>query len=176
MTWHRCASSGVDAQPVSLICILCNYDMGTSPSSQTTTKSKPPTMRFQLFKSKVHSSDLDPDVELGQPPRDFINGFPSAAAFIASDPDHSFFIHNAFHRLSSRNLLYLEAEIFELQRQQDDLDFRDSCRDPDVQQCFRSWAKLKTSVDPEQVERMELIGKIKEKLREYRKLSRSHAR
>jgi hypothetical protein len=78
--------------------------------------------------------------------------------------------------LSSRNLLYLEAEVLDLQKQQDDLDFRDSRRDPDVQQCLRSWTKLRTSGDPDQVKRMELIEKIREKLKEYRKSSESDAR
>jgi hypothetical protein len=110
------------------------------------------------------------DIELGRPQRDLINGFPSASAFIASDPDHAFSIYNAFHRLSSRSLLYLEAEIFELQKQQDDLDVRDSRGDPDTLQCFRSWKKLCTSSDPRQLEHMALIIKIRKKLKEYRKL------
>jgi hypothetical protein len=133
-------------------------------------------MRLKLWKSQEQGANPDPDLELGRAPRNFINGFPSVAAFIASDPDHSFFIYNAFHRLSSRNLLYLEAEILDLQKQQDDLDFRDSRRDPDVQQCLRSWTKLRTSGDPDQVKRMELIEKIREKLKEYRKSSESDAR
>ena len=66
--------------------------------------------------------------------------------------------------------------MLDLQKQQDDLDFRDSSRDPDVQQCFRSWTKLRTSGDPDQVKRMELIEKIREKLKEYRKSSESDAR
>ena len=129
-------------------------------------------MRLNLWKSQERVANPDPDLELGQARRIFINGFPSAAAFIASDPDHSFFIYNAFHRLSSRNLLYLEAEILDLQKQQDDLDFRDSRKDPDVQQCFRSWTKLKANGDPDQVKRMELIEKIREKLKQYRKSSK----
>lgn len=124
-------------------------------------------MRLKLWKSQEQGANPDPDLELGRAPRNFINGFPSVAAFIASDPDHSFFIYNAFHRLSSRNLLYLEAEILDLQKQQDDLDFRDSRKDPDVQQCLRSWTKLRTSGDPDQAKRMELIEKIREKLKEY---------
>jgi hypothetical protein len=172
VTWHPYASSGVNAQPVSLV--SCNPHWGISPPSQATT-AQLPKMRPQFLKSQVRCANPGPDLELGQPPRNFINGFPSAAAFIASDPDHSFSIYNAFHRLSSRNLLYLEAEILELQKQQDDLDFRDSRRDPDVQQCFRSWTKLRASEDPDQVKRMELIEKIREKLKEYRKSPESHA-
>lgn len=115
---------------------------------------------------------IDTDVELGQSRRHYINGFPSASAFIASDPDHGFSIYNAFHRLSSRNLLYLEAEIFELQKQQDDLDIRDSRGDPDTIQCFRSWKKLSTSSDSCQLEQMALITKIRARLKEYRKLKK----
>ena len=63
----------------------------------------------------------------------------------------------------------MEAELLELQKEQDDLDFRDSQKDPDVQQCFRSWTRLKTSGDLNQIKRMELIEKIREKLKEYRK-------
>jgi len=62
----------------------------------------------------------------------------------------------------------MEAEIFELQKQQDDLDIRDSRGDPDTVQCFRSWKKLRSSTDPRQLERMALILKIRERLKEYR--------
>jgi hypothetical protein len=130
-------------------------------------------MRLNNWKSQARCVNPDSDLELGQAPRDFINGFPSVAAFIARDPDHSFSVYNAFHRLSSRNLLYLEAEILELQKEQDDLDFRDSRRDPDVQQCFRSWTRLKTGEDSEQAKRIELIEKIRAKLKEYRKSPKS---
>jgi hypothetical protein len=129
-------------------------------------------MRLNFLRPVARPTNSDPDIELGQvaqPPPVFINGFPSAAAFIASDLDHSFSIYNAFHKLSSRNLLYLEAEIFELQRQQDDLDMRDSRGDPTAQQCFRSWKQLSNSRKPEHIESMELIVKIRTKLKEYRK-------
>jgi hypothetical protein len=126
-------------------------------------------MRFNFLKPRIRRANPDPDIELSQPSRIFINGYPSAAAFIASDPDHSLAIYNAFHKLSSRNLLYLEAEIFELQKQQDDLDIRDSRGDPTAQQCFRSWKQLSNSREPEHVERLELIEKIRKKLKEYRK-------
>jgi hypothetical protein len=62
----------------------------------------------------------------------------------------------------------MEAEIFELQKQQDDLDIRDSRGDPDTVQCFRSGKKLRSSTDPRQLERMALILKIRERLKEYR--------
>jgi hypothetical protein len=125
-------------------------------------------MLFGFLKDRM--SRRQPDIELGQQ-TPFINGYPSAAAFIASDPDHAFSIYNSFHRLSSGNLLYLEAELFELQKRQDDMDVRDSRGDPDTLQCFRSWKKLSTSSDTYQVERLDLIMKIRTKLKEYRKLA-----
>lgn len=94
-------------------------------------------MVFRLCPTRDTTKEVD--IELGQPRRDFINGFPSAAQFIAGDPDHSFSIYPAFHLLSSRNLLYLEAELHELQKIQDDMDIEDSRGDPNTLQCFRSW-------------------------------------
>ncbi|RFU33049.1 hypothetical protein B7463_g3287, partial [Scytalidium lignicola] len=119
-------------------------------------------MRLNILNSPRRRPSID--AELGQPERNSMNGYPSAASLVVSDPDHSFFIYNAFHRLSTRNLLYLEAEIFELQKQQDDLDIKISRVDPDTLQNFRSWKKLSTSSDPEQ---MAVIMRIREKLKEY---------
>jgi hypothetical protein len=51
------------------------------------------------------------------------------------------------------------------------MDVRGSRGDPDTLQCFRSWRKLSTSSDTYQVERMDLIMKIRTKLKEYRKLA-----
>ena len=114
------------------------------------------------------------DVELGQPEKVFINGYPSAADFLTSDPDHSFSIYKCFHRLSSRNLLYLEAELFELQKHQDDLDIEDSHRGLDTLQYFRSWKKLSTSADPRQKQRLDLIKRIRAVLKEYCKTTQYH--
>ena len=62
----------------------------------------------------------------------------------------------------------MKAEIFDLQKQQDDLDIRESQGDLDTIQCFRSWKKLKSSTDPRQLEHRELIIKIRGRLKEYR--------
>ncbi|PQE18787.1 chorismate mutase protein [Rutstroemia sp. NJR-2017a WRK4] len=99
--------------------------------------------------------------------RRFINGFPAVADLIASDPDHSASVYRCFHRLSSRNLLYIEAELLRLEKQQDDLDLEDSFQDPGTLQCFRSWEMLCSSQEPRQKKRVELIMKIQEKLKEY---------
>jgi len=116
-----------------------------------------------------HRQQEDVDLELGTQPaprKPFINGFPSAAELIARDPDHSFSIYRAFHSLTTRNLLYLEAELLELQKQQNDMDFVDFRGNPDTKQSLRSW-KL-TSGDAQPTARMELIWKIRRTLKEYR--------
>jgi hypothetical protein len=103
--------------------------------------------------------------------RRFINGFPAVADLIASDPDHSASVYRCFHRLSSRNLLYIEAELLRLEKQQDDFDLEDSFQDPGTLQCFRSWEMLCSSQEPRQKKRVELIMKIQEKLKEYRQIN-----
>lgn len=143
-------------------------------------KKNAPAMVLQVFLEKLHRQPTV-DIELGEPQpqqvplvvshKPFINGYPSASVFIASDPDQSFAIYLAFHRLSTRNLLYLEAELFELQKQQDDLDIvdvRDAKTDPDILQNFRSWKMITTSSDTRQVKRVELIHRIRVVLKDYR--------
>lgn len=127
-------------------------------------------MAFRFPRSR---SNQAPDIELGltNPQHDFINGYPSASKFIASDPDHSFSIYRAFHKLTTRNLLYLEAEVLELQKWQDDMDIEDSWGNQELLQSFRSWKKLSTSNNERSVERMELVGKIRRTLKEYRRFS-----
>ncbi|KAG4436919.1 hypothetical protein IFR05_007607 [Cadophora sp. M221] len=116
---------------------------------------------------KLRRDRVDGDIELAQPESPSANGFPSAAALITSDPDHSFSIFPAFHKLSSRKLLYLEAELFELQKQQNDFDVQDARGDPDALQCLRSWKKFSTSSDPRQVQRLELVRRIRVTLKDY---------
>jgi hypothetical protein len=55
----------------------------------------------------------------------YVKGYPSLAAFIASDRDKSTAIYRRFDRLSARNLLYLESELQELEERQDALDAED---------------------------------------------------
>jgi hypothetical protein len=53
------------------------------------------------------------------------NGFPRVADKIASDPDKTTTIYRRFDRLSARNLLFLEAEITELEALQNKYDTDD---------------------------------------------------
>lgn len=109
------------------------------------------------------------DIELGQPQHPFINGFPSVASFMASDPDRSLSIYPSFYKLSSRSLMYLEAELFELQHQQEVMDIQDSYGNGDTLQSFRSWKQLRNKTDSRSMERKSLIRDIQSAVKEYRR-------
>lgn len=98
---------------------------------------------------------------------------------IASDPDKTSTIYRRFDRLSARNLLFLEAEIAELEALQDGYDLRDLKHQDDMTiHCHSDWREFVKYADekdvhenftqPEQKERMELALKITNKLQEYR--------
>jgi len=109
-----------------------------------------------------------PDPELGRRQLPFIKGTPSVANFIANELDYSVTVFPAFHRVSARNLLHLEAELHDLQKEQDDLDIQDSRGDPDTLQYFRNLKKLSTSTDKRQMRRKALVVGIRAKIKEYR--------
>ncbi|KAL5320214.1 hypothetical protein ACEPPN_011015 [Leptodophora sp. 'Broadleaf-Isolate-01'] len=69
------------------------------------------------------------------------SGYPRYSAFIAADEDKSTTIFRRFQRLSTRNLLYLESELSELEAEQDRLDL-DAKRDEDLVLSAESWELL----------------------------------
>jgi len=96
------------------------------------------------------------------------NGYPSVAAFIASDPELS--VYRIFRRVSSRNLLYLQSELrireHELDRlDQEDLDSETGTIRHLGSQCF---AELLNADDAGSKERRELIEIIRKLTKEYR--------
>jgi hypothetical protein len=120
-----------------------------------------------LFRRERGENNVSVDVELGHTTREQVHGYPAAAAFIASDPDRSLLIYRCFQLLSSRNLLYLEAELLELEKQQDCLDIEDIHGSQDAYQCLRSWKRLVGSEDSRQRQRLDLIKSIRSTLKEY---------
>ena len=108
-----------------------------------------------------------PDVELGLP-RD---GYPALASWIAEDPDHSTFIFRKFSRLSARNLLHLQAQVYELEKQLDDLD-RETTLSQNVilKMSARRWETFaEHAKKPGAVRRrMEVANQIAIRLKEYR--------
>lgn len=108
-----------------------------------------------------------------------INGFPRVADKIASDPDKTTTIYRRFDRLSARNLLFLEAEIAELEALQNKYDANDLISANQVViDSHSDWRKFERYANekdedgkhtqPSQAAKMELALKIKEKLKEYR--------
>jgi len=114
--------------------------------------------------------DTMTDIEMRRSKRLYVNGYPSLAAFIASDKEQSASVYRSYRRLTSRNLLYLEAELFELERQLDEFDEED-LRNGDLtaKQFARDWSTLSTSDDPRCVKRRKLMRRTRAKIKEYRK-------
>ncbi|OCK75096.1 hypothetical protein K432DRAFT_309310 [Lepidopterella palustris CBS 459.81] len=118
-----------------------------------------------------------PDVELSppQPAKRYLEGFPSLSALLASDPDLQVF--RRFDRLASRNLLYLQAEILDLEARLDEFDAADlevaaaeesgwievtlSAR------CWEVFAEKANLGEERESERMKLVLQIRERLAEY---------
>ncbi|KAF2113986.1 hypothetical protein BDV96DRAFT_495249 [Lophiotrema nucula] len=111
------------------------------------------------------------DIEAGSGVRHYLTGYPSLAAFIASDRDQTSAIFKRFKRLGARNLLHLQSELAELEARQDELD-DEARRSQDLftKQCLRNWPEfcLAASSDERQRERKELAEAIKATLRDYR--------
>ena len=111
-----------------------------------------------------------PDIEMQNARKKVIvNGYPSLADFIAKDKERSTSIYRSYHRLTSRNLLYLEAELFDLEKRQDELDEQDLTGDLTSKQYAIDWSRLSTSDDERCVERRELLTMCRAKIKEYRK-------
>ncbi|KAH0541718.1 hypothetical protein FGG08_003810 [Glutinoglossum americanum] len=113
------------------------------------------------------------DIEHGRNRTHYISGYPSLAAFIASDNDKSTAIFRRFDRLSARNLLYLQSELAELEARQDEFDGEDGKdNDMEAKQCARSWTHFKKKSEKlnneREKKRMDLVKEIREKIKEYR--------
>ena len=109
------------------------------------------------------------DLEHGGVKIRYIKGYPSLAAFIASDSDRSTSIYRRFDRLSARNLLYLQSELVELESRQDRLDAADLKRTTDEKMSASNWEIFKERAErtAQEKERMEVVKEIREKLKEY---------
>ncbi|KAH3911329.1 hypothetical protein HBH56_133430 [Parastagonospora nodorum] len=79
------------------------------------------------------------DFELGQ----LRDGYPALASWIAQDPDNETFIFRKFDKLAARNILHLQAQLFAIERELEDLD--DDLRrsnDLEAHQSLRRWETL----------------------------------
>jgi hypothetical protein len=114
-------------------------------------------------------------VELGHYTIQVLDGYPSLAKYIASDPDQTNLIFKKFSELSARNLLYFQSELLELQAQQAIFDQDDAAigASMSTKDCARNWERFKEKAfnepkDQDQVARFELAMKIRHTLHRYR--------
>lgn len=122
------------------------------------------------------------DLELGQVPAPTpiarsalppCKGFIAVASKIASDPDKSTTIYRRFDNLSTRNILYYQAELAELEDLQKRYDEEDqNARDESSIECQRDWEAFVLCAQDEGREKrkMDLIMKIRTTLEKYRKI------
>ncbi len=101
----------------------------------------------------------------------YVQGYPSLAAFIASDKDKSIAIFKRFDRLAARNLLHLQSQLSELEVWQDRLDDDYSNGTTAEKAGARNWEVLCESAksgNGKDAERLKVVTLITEKMKEYR--------
>ena len=101
----------------------------------------------------------------------YLDGYPSLAAFISSDHDQTSAIFKRFNRTAARNLLHLQSELAELQARQDALDNVEWGRGVALKQYSRNWNDFchAARCDSRQQKRKELGESIRVVLKEYSK-------
>lgn len=101
----------------------------------------------------------------------YLKGYPSLAAFIASDSYHATAIFRRFHRLSARNLLQLQSDLMKLEAEQDALDAEDLQASTHYKDGARDWQVLQNRAGEtnnlREKERLHVALEIRSKLREY---------
>lgn len=112
--------------------------------------------------------------ECGKVPIEYLNGFPTFAAYIASDPELA--IYRKFDFLSARNLLYLQSELIALEAELKEYDAHDFIQEGkenmDVKlssQCWEVFAIKARDCESEEAKRMKVIRNIRVLMKEYRK-------
>ncbi len=90
--------------------------------------------------------------------RVYVDGFPSLAAFIASDRDRTTAIFKRFGRLAARNLLTLQSELAALEAQLHEYDEHDKSSQG-AMQSLRNWEDFvdRARREPERM-RLLLVG------------------
>jgi hypothetical protein len=107
------------------------------------------------------------DVELGKA-RD---GYPALSSWIARDPDSETFIFRRFSRLAARNILHIQAQLFALEHEIDQLDEESrNSDDLEARQSLRRWETLMEHARDTKRTESKLIQKLdqfKTLLKEY---------
>lgn len=99
-------------------------------------------------------------------------GFANVARWLSLDRDNETFIYRRFNELSARNILYLQCELLDLEKKLNELDKKDvTSDDMDLKDVARTWETFMQRFEEgnsEAVVRMELITKLRAKIKEYR--------
>lgn len=99
-----------------------------------------------------------------------MEGYPKLAVLQAAYPELC--IYRRFSTLNARNLLYLQAELVDLEEQLDEYTLADIKSDDLREKKYsRNWHYLSTSVDGVENSQWYTMLAIREKLREYSKSS-----
>ncbi|TVY16396.1 hypothetical protein LARI1_G007412 [Lachnellula arida] len=143
-----------------------------------------PLQDLELGQESGPSSEPAPTPSLGseQPAAPIRKGFIGLAAKIAADPDKSTTLYRRFDALSARNLLFYQAELAELEEQQNQYDTEDQkARDQLNQEsieCQHDWETFTNRAKDAGRERskMELAMKIRITLEKYHEALAAHQR
>jgi len=123
--------------------------------------------------SQAHDIERPPE-----PQRQYLEGFPSLSALLSSDPDLQ--VYRRFNRLAARNLLYLQAEILDLESRLKEFDAEDveiaNAEDDEGDwmevklnaRCWEVFRERAEQGEEKEKERMKLIRELRERLAEYR--------
>ncbi|PVH75814.1 hypothetical protein DL98DRAFT_592820 [Cadophora sp. DSE1049] len=122
------------------MCLFSISDIEAGNAPQDGTRSR----RVKIAPNTQMQTGVNPG-EI-RPWNKYVPGYPRYSAFIASDEDKSTTIFRRFQRLSTRNLLYLESELSELEAIQDRLD-AEAKRDDDLELSAQSWELLRLQAD-----------------------------
>jgi len=126
------------------------------------------------------SESAQADVESGQRPKEYLEGYAELAEFIASDND--FLLFRKFSALGARNLLYLQAEVQVLEAQLKQLDeddrieiinAQDVSEKIKVDRFARDWEFMIRNAQDEsgrQAKKMKIILQIRQVMKDYRTL------
>ena len=110
------------------------------------------------------------DVENRAATQQYLSGYPSLAAFIATDRDQTTAIFKRFKRLGARHLLHLQSHLAELQAELDYLDQEDLHGSLATKQYARNWKKFCDTAthDSRQKKKKDLVEEIGRSLKLYR--------
>ena len=113
------------------------------------------------------------DEEKGSSAEELV-GFAEVASFQAEDKEHSSSIYRRYERLAARNLLYLQAELRELELELEEFDRDDAQGDVEDMLAAMNWQDASDSPTEDhypnvkEARRKQLILRLRAKIQEYR--------